>query len=70
MEVALSSLSDLGGIRAAMVGIDTVIHLASEEHYGHRADLWRGDVQGTENLVQAAAEAGVSQIRLFEPSGR
>jgi uncharacterized protein YbjT (DUF2867 family) len=62
IEVALSSLSDMGGIRAAMVGVDTVIHLASEERYGRRADLWRSDVLGTENLVQAAAEGGVQRF--------
>lgn len=62
VEVALASLNDRGGIRAALVGVDTVIHLASEEHYGHRADLWHGDIQGTENLAHAAAEAGVSRF--------
>jgi uncharacterized protein YbjT (DUF2867 family) len=62
MEVALSSLSDMGGLRAAMVGVSTVIHLASEERYGRRADLWRGDVLGTENLAQVAAEAGVGRF--------
>ncbi len=62
IEVALSSLSDLGGIRAAMVGVDTVIHLASEEHYGHRSNLRQGDVQGTDNLAQAAAEARVARF--------
>jgi NADH dehydrogenase len=62
VEVALTSLSDMGGIRAAMVGVDSVIHLASEEHYGRRADLWRGDVEGTENLAHAAAEAGVARF--------
>lgn len=62
IDVALSSLADTGGIRAAMVGVDSVIHLASEENYGRRADLWGGDVEGTENLAHAAAEAGVSRF--------
>jgi uncharacterized protein YbjT (DUF2867 family) len=44
------------------MGVDTVLHLASEERHGRRADLWRGDVLGTENLAQAAAEAGVRRF--------
>ena len=60
--MALASLNDMGGIRAAMVGVETVVHLASEEQYGHRAELWRGDVQATENLAQAAADAGVARF--------
>jgi uncharacterized protein YbjT (DUF2867 family) len=62
IEVALASLNDRGGVRAAMIGVDTVIHLASEEHRGRRADLWRGDVLGTEVLTQAAADAGVKRL--------
>ena len=62
MDAALTSVEDERGVRAAMVGVDTVIHLASEERAGGRADLWKIDVQGTRNVLNAAVEAGVSRF--------
>ncbi|MCJ7511771.1 MAG: NAD(P)H-binding protein [Anaerolineales bacterium] len=62
VEAALTSLTDARGVRAAMVGIDVVIHLAGAEHHGSEVDLLRTDVQGTRNLAEAGAEAGVRQL--------
>jgi NADH dehydrogenase len=42
--------------------VDTIIHLASAENQGSRGNLLTADVQGTENLVEAAADAGVERI--------
>lgn len=61
-EVALASMSDRRGLRAALVGVDQVIHLASAESYGHRGDLQRVDVRGTELLASAAEDAAVKRI--------
>ena len=41
VDAAVSSLSDERGLRAAMVGVDTVYHLASEEWSGARASAAR-----------------------------
>lgn len=62
VEVAVVSLADIRGLRAALRGIDTVIHLASAENQGSRGDLFKSDVQGTQNLVEAAADAGVDRF--------
>lgn len=62
MEVAVSSLSDERGLRAAMVGVDTVFHLASGEWHGPSASLYDIDIQGTQAVVQAARDAGVERI--------
>lgn len=62
VEVALSALSDPRGLRAAMVGIDTVYHLVGVERRGAYADLMAVDIQGTQSVVQAAADAGVDRI--------
>lgn len=62
LDVALASLADPRGLRAAMNGVDSVVHLASAERYGHRGDLEAADVRGTEYLAQAAREAGVDRI--------
>ena len=62
VDVAVSSLSDERGLRAAMVGIDIVYHLAGGEWKGPRASLMDIDIQGTRAVVQAAEDAGVERI--------
>ncbi len=62
VEAAVSSLSDERGLRAAMVGVDTIFHLASGEWRGPKADLMQIDIQGTRSLVESARDAGVSRI--------
>lgn len=62
VEVAVVSLADVRGLRAALGGVDVIFHLASAETAGRRGNLLAADMQGTENLVQAAADAGVKRI--------
>ena len=62
VEVAVVSLADKRGLRAALRDVDTVIHLASAENQGSRGSLLATDIQGTENLVEAASDAGVDRI--------
>jgi len=62
VEVAVVSLADRRGLRAALRGVETIFHLASAENQGSRGDLLIADIQGTENLVEAAADAGVDRI--------
>ncbi|HET7010880.1 MAG TPA: NAD(P)H-binding protein [Anaerolineales bacterium] len=62
VEVALAALTDARGLRAAMVGIDAVIHLASGERAGIHSNLTASDIIGTRNLAEAAADAGVRRF--------
>lgn len=62
VEVAVVSLSDTRGLRAAMRDVEIVFHLASAENQGSRGDLLATDIQGTQNLVEAAADAGVDRF--------
>ena len=62
LEVAVASLNDPRGLRAALGGVDYVIHLASAEAQGTRGDLLTTDIQGTRNLAEAAADAGVKRF--------
>jgi NADH dehydrogenase len=62
VEVAVVSLADTRGLRAAMRDVETVIHLASAESQGSRGNLQATDIQGTANLVEAASDAGVDRI--------
>jgi Predicted nucleoside-diphosphate-sugar epimerases len=62
VEVAVTSISDVQGLRAAMHGVDTIYHLAGGEGQGGRANLQGMDIEGTRALCQAAADAQVSRI--------
>ncbi len=62
VEVAVSSLNDERGLRAALRGVDMVYHLASAEHQGAHANILEVDARGTYNLSQAAAELKVRRF--------
>lgn len=62
VDVAVASLNDPRGLRAAMSGIDTVFHLISAEWRGPRASLMEADVTGTQAILQAAVDAGVRRF--------
>ncbi|MCP4143470.1 MAG: NAD(P)H-binding protein [Chloroflexi bacterium] len=59
VEVAVVSLNDLRGLRAALRGIDHIYHLAGGES---SAQLFETDIEGTKTLIQAAAGSNVRQI--------
>jgi NADH dehydrogenase len=62
VEVAVSSLNDERGLRAARGGVDTVFHLAGVERRGAYADISEVDIQGTRAVVEAAVDAGVDRF--------
>jgi len=62
VEAAISSLLDKRGVRAALVGVDSVVHLAGAERGGLETGLRAVDIEGTRVLVEAARQAGVSRI--------
>jgi uncharacterized protein YbjT (DUF2867 family) len=62
VQVAVSSLNDPRGLRAALKGINTVIHLAGTESLGIKSDLDGVDINGTHSLTLAAKEAGIDRI--------
>jgi uncharacterized protein YbjT (DUF2867 family) len=62
VEVAVVSLSDERGLRAALRGVDVVYHLAGAEHQGARADILATDARGTQTLAQIASESRVQRF--------
>jgi len=62
VEVAVASLQDERGLRAAMKGVDIVYHLASAESQGRLARLDEVDVQGTLALTRAAKQARIHRL--------
>jgi len=61
-EVALAGLSDRRGLRAAMVGVDRVIHLASPDGERLTAGTVAAEAEGALNLGEAASDAGVTRL--------
>jgi uncharacterized protein YbjT (DUF2867 family) len=62
VEVAVTGLEDVQGLRAAMNGVDTIYHLVGGEGAGGRADLQALDIESTRALCAAAADARVKRI--------
>jgi uncharacterized protein YbjT (DUF2867 family) len=62
VEVAVTSLSDVQGLRAAMRNVETIYHLVGGEGEGGRANLQAVDMEGTRALCEAAADARVGRI--------
>ena len=62
VQVSLSELDDDRGLRAALAGVRTVVHLAGAEWRGLAEDLLAVDVAGTRSLAGAAQAAGVERF--------
>lgn len=55
-------VTDIASLKAALVGVDQVIHLAAVNRNRGASTMQSVNAQGTINLVNAAKEAGVKQI--------
>ena len=62
VEVAVSSLNDVRGLRAAMKDVEAVYHLVGGEGEGGSANLQAVDIDGTRNMCQAAVDARVRRL--------
>ena len=62
VEVAVVSLNDERGVRAALRGVDQVYHLASSSSQGRRGNLMTTDIEGTRNLAMASRDAGIQRL--------
>lgn len=62
VEVAVVSLSDERGLRAALRGVDQVYHLASAASQGRSGNLFTTDIEGTRTLAQVAAGAEIERF--------
>jgi uncharacterized protein YbjT (DUF2867 family) len=67
-ELVEGDVSDPASLRAAVTGVDAVVHLVAIIK-GSRADFERVMAQGTRNLVAAAEEAGVGRFVLASALG-
>lgn len=62
LQVAIAGLDDPRAMRAALAGVDTIVHLAGAEWRGGAADVTALDVGGTRALLDAALAARVERF--------
>ena len=62
VQVAIASLDDERALRAAMTGVDTVIHLIGAEWRGTASEVMTIDTAGTRVVVEAARASGVQRF--------
>lgn len=62
VEAAISSMNDPRGLRAALVGVEMVYHLAGVHWEDPAPNLRSTEVEGTRQLLEAAQDAGVERL--------
>lgn len=64
VEVSPGMLEDAESVARACRGAGIIYHIAGSYRFGlrHRRELWRTNVEGTETVLRAAAEAGVGRV--------
>jgi dihydroflavonol-4-reductase len=64
LEVARGDLGDLRSLEEAVVGCEALFHVAADYRLGvaDPAQLYRANVEGTRNVLDAARRAGVARI--------
>ena len=63
-EIVTADLNDAASLRSAVSGCDALYHVAADYRLWAKdpGDLYRSNVEGTRNILQAAADAGISRI--------
>lgn len=71
VEIVTGDLGDAASLARACRGMETIYHVAGSYRFGlrHRRELWRTNVEGTESILQAAADAGVGRIVHLSSAG-
>jgi len=63
-----ADIADLGAIKPAFAGVETVVHLAAQVGNPEWEAVLRHNITGTYNVFEAAREAGVKRV-VFASSG-
>jgi uncharacterized protein YbjT (DUF2867 family) len=68
-DAAITSLTDIKGLQAAMKDVEVIFHLASAESLGREAQLSSVDIQGTQAVVEAASRANIKRFYFLSHLG-
>ena len=71
VEIVVGDLADFSSLSRACLGAQVVYHVAGTYRFGlrHRRELWRTNVEGTESILRAAAQAGAERIVHLSSAG-
>src|SRR5262249_33501033 len=71
VEIAEGDLLDAGSLKAAVAGVTRVYHVAADYRLWARdaGELYRANVDGTRQLLQAAVDAGAERIVYTSTAG-
>lgn len=61
-EIVRISLDNISGLEESLRGVDVIIHFAAVTHSSDPKTYFKVNISGTENLVTAAARAGVKKF--------
>lgn len=64
VEISVGDLTEAAAVESACRGVETIFHVAGTYRFGfrHRRELWAANVEGTENVLRAAWNAGVGKV--------
>jgi len=64
VEISTGDVNDVAALEAACRGVETVYHIAGTYRFGlrHRRELWRTNVEGTDNVLRGAWKARVEKV--------
>lgn len=69
-KVAFATLDDVDAIKKAMEGCDIVVHTAAIFNFAvPMEEIWKVNVDGTENVCKVATELGVKKFVMFSTVG-
>jgi dihydroflavonol-4-reductase len=71
VETCAGDLNDPASLSRACEGVEVIYHVAGNYRFGlkHRRELWQTNVEGTENILQSAAQKKVSRIVHLSSAG-
>jgi uncharacterized protein YbjT (DUF2867 family) len=69
VDIVQGTVDSSEALHQAMIGVHTVIHLASAQWWGRRRDLNRIDLQGTQNVITAGRAARIGRLIVLSHLG-
>lgn len=69
VEMSEGNIHNIESLYRAMIGVHSVIHLASAQWWGRKRDLEQIDLQGTQNIITAGRSARIGRLLVMSHLG-